>query len=239
MDGITALIFVAAGYLLGSLSFARLVTARLTHGRDVTQLEIPVADSAETYKVVSIGGNAASMALGARGGLLVSGLDILKVSVPTLAARLLFPAQPAYMLLAAVAGLAGHIWPIYHRFHGGSGFTPILAGLLVIDWPAALLLPVAGLLLGLLVFRNLIVASLAWIWLIIPWLWFRTNDPLYLAYAVGVNLLFLLAMVPEARLALNYGRAGRQAAYGQGNLQATPMGRGLLKLAARLRIPIR
>lgn len=239
MDWITASAVVAVAYLLGSLSFARLVTRWATGGQDVTQTEVPVVGSDERYPVPSIGGNAVSITLGARGGLTVGGLDIAKVLIPTLLCRLWFPAQPGYMLLAALAGLAGHIWPIYHRFHGGSGFTAILAGLLVIDWPAAFLLPVAGLLLGLLVFRNLIVASLSWIWLLIPWLWFRTYDLTHLAYAVAVNVLFLLAMVPEARLAMKYQREGKLAGYGLGNLQATPMGRSLLKMAAFFKIQVK
>lgn len=239
MDWSTTLIVLVISYLLGSLSFARLVMRWATGGQDVTQTEIPVAGSEERYRVPSIGGNAVSITLGARGGMTVGMLDIAKVLLPTLLCRLWFPAQPAYMLLAAVAGLAGHIWPIYHHFHGGSGFTAILAGLLVIDWPAALLLPVAGLLLGLVVFRNLIVASLSWIWLLIPWLWFRTYDLTHLAYAVAVNVLFLLAMIPEARLAMKYRREGKLAGYGLGNLQSTPMGRGLLKMAAFLNIQVK
>ncbi len=90
----------------------------------------------------------------------------------------------------------GHIWPIYYHFHGGSGFSAILGGLLVIDWPAAFILPILGLLLGMLVFRNMIVASLAWIWLLIPWFWWRTDgDPAYMLYAVAINIIFLLAMI--------------------------------------------
>lgn len=239
MDLSTGFLIVLTAYALGSISFARLVTALLTRGQDVTRLEIPVANSSERHRVVSIGANSASMALGARGGMLVSLLDILKVLVPTLVCRLLFPAQPSYPLLAAVAGLVGHVWPIYYRFHGGSGFTAILAGLLVIDWPAALIAPVAGLVLGIVVFRNLVVASLSWIWLLIPWFWLRTQDPAHVAYAVAINILFILAMLPEARLAQKYRREGRLPEFGLGTLQSTPMGRGMLKIAAFFKVPVK
>jgi len=130
--------------------------------------------------------------------MIVGLLDILKIVLPTFALKILFPEQPAYAMLAAVGGLMGHIWPVYYHFHGGSGFSAILGGLLVINWPAAIILPIAGLLLGMVVFRNMVVASLSWIWLIIPWFWWRTDgDPAYMLYAVAVNIIFLLAMIPD------------------------------------------
>jgi glycerol-3-phosphate acyltransferase PlsY len=139
-----------------------------------------------------------------------------------------------------VAGLIGHIWPVYYKFHGGSGFSAILGGLLVIDWPAALLLPIAGLLLGLLVFRNLVVATLSWIWLMIPWFWWRSGgDPAYILYAVAVNIIFLLAMIPEIQLALKYRKEGKYLAYGRGSLTAHPMGRGMLKMAKFFHVEIK
>jgi glycerol-3-phosphate acyltransferase PlsY len=136
------------------------------------------------------------------------------------------------MMIAAIGGMAGHIWPIYYRFHGGSGFSAILGGLLVIDPLAILVCNIVGLLLGMVVLRNLIVASLGWIWLLIPWMWWRTNgNPLYIGYAVLVNVLFILAMVPEIQTAMKYKREGKVLEYGLGSLASNPMGRGMLKMA--------
>jgi acyl phosphate:glycerol-3-phosphate acyltransferase len=220
-----------ASYLIGSLSFARLVT-RLWSGRDVTQFEIPVQGTEDRYKVLSIGANSVSSELGPIAGMTVSVLDILKIILPVLFCKLYFDGQPAYMLIAAIAGLAGHIWPVFYHFHGGSGFSAILGGLLVIDPLAILVCTLSGLLLGMLVLRNLIVASLGWIWLLIPWLWWRSNgDPLYIGYAVLVNVLFILAMVPEIQKALQYKREGKTLEYGLSSLSSNPMGRGMLKMA--------
>ena len=63
--------------------------------------------------------------------------------------RLYFHGQSLYMVSAALAGLVGHIWPLYYRFHGGSGYSAILGGLLVIDPLAVLVAPLAGLVLGI------------------------------------------------------------------------------------------
>lgn len=227
-------------YLLGSLSFARLVTRWWTRGEDLSQLEVPVDGTEERYKAASIGANTASARLGARGGMAVSLLDILKVFLPTLFFRLAFPEQPAYALIAAAAGLAGHVWPLYHRFHGGSGFSAIMGGLLAIDPLAVLVTPLAGWLLGMLVTRNLVVAVLSWVWLLVPWFWWRTGGaPAYLWFAVALNLLFVLAMLPEMQLALKYRKQGKLVEYGMGYLKSNPMGRGMLKIADFFHVEIK
>lgn len=235
-----AILAALVSYLIGSISFARLMTRWWTSGKDVTEHEIGVDGTEDRYKVLSIGGNSVGSMLGAKAGMMVGILDILKIFLPTLFFKLYFPDQPAYSLIAAVAGLVGHIWPIYYRFHGGSGFSAIMGGLLVIDWLAILVTPVAGLLLGMMVFRNMIVASLSWLWLLIPWLWWRFNgDPAYIAYAIIVNILFILAMIPEIKTAMKYKKEGKMLEYGMGNLKSNPMGRGMLKIAKFFKVDIK
>jgi hypothetical protein len=92
----------------------------------------------------------------------------------------------------------------------------------------------------MVVFRNMIVASLSWIWLLIPWLWWRTGGDLaHSLYAVAVNMLFLLAMVPEYRTAIRYKKEGKYIEYGLGSLKSNPMGRGMLKIARFFRVEIK
>jgi acyl phosphate:glycerol-3-phosphate acyltransferase len=226
------------GYLIGSISFARLVT-KWWSGRDVTQVEISVDGAKDRYKVLSIGGNSVSSILGPKAGMTVGLLDIFKIVIPTLFCRIYFN-EPVYMLVVAAAGVAGHIWPIYYRFHGGSGFSPIMGGMLVIDPLAALLSPITGLLLGMLVFRNMIVATLSWIWLLIPWLWWRSNGDLaFILYAAVVNVMFILAMAPEIKIARKYAAEGKYLEYGLSSLQSHPMGRGMLKIARFFKVEVR
>ena len=235
-----SILILFISYLLGSISFARLVTRWWTREKDVTDFEVPIDGTEESYKVLSIGGNSVSSVLGPKAGMTVGVLDILKVFLPTLLLKLLFPQQPAYALLAAVGGLIGHIWPIYYRFHGGSGFSAIMGGLLAIDWLAVLVCPIAGLLLGMVVFRNMIVASLSWIWLLIPWFWWRSGgDWTYILYALALNIFFILAMIPEIRMAQRYKQEGKYLEYGRGSLKSHPMGRGMIKIAKFFRVKIK
>ena len=240
MNASFAILSAIASYLLGSISFARVVTYLWTSGKDISQHEISVDGTAESYKVVSIGANSVGSLLGPKAGMSVGVLDILKVFLPTLFFKLYFPDQPVYALIAAVAGLIGHIWPIYYRFHGGVGFSAIMGGLLVIDWLSILVTPIAGLLLGMVVFRNMIVASLSWLWLLIPWFWWRSGGDLaHILFAMALNVLFLLAMLPEYQTAMNYKKEGKYIEYGLGNLKSNPMGRGMLKIAKFFHVEIK
>lgn len=239
MDPLIATFSLLVSYLLGSISFARLIV-KLRTGKDVEEFEIAVDGTEEKYKAVTIGGNTVSTVLGAKGGMTVGILDILKVAIPALYFKLQYPEQPVYPLIASIGGLLGHIWPIYYRFHGGAGFSAIMGGLLVIDWLAVLISPVAGLILGMVIFRNMIVASLSWLWLLIPWFWWRTGGNFtYIIYAIILNIIFLLAMVPEYQTAKKYEKEGKRLEYGLGTLKANPMGRGMLKMAKFFKVEIK
>jgi hypothetical protein len=106
--------------------------------------------------------------------------------------------------------------------------------LLAIDWLGAIVSAFAGLLVGLLVFRDFILAYISGLWFAIPWLWFRTHDPAHLAYALVINVLFVVAMIPDLKQYLKFKK--------QGNvdmsvvMETTPMGRGMLKIMRKLRL---
>ena len=227
-------------YLLGSLSFARIVTYVWTSGQDITDHEFSVDGTGDSYKILSVGANSVSSLLGKKVGMIVSFFDILKVFLPTLFFKLTYPGQPYLYMIAATFGIIGHVWPIYYKFHGGSGFTAIMGGLIVIDWLALFVTPIVGLFLGMIIFRNLVVATLSWIWLLIPWLWWRMDgDVSYIFYSVAVNILFMLAMLPEYNTAMKYKAEGKYLEYGMGNLKSTPMGRGMLKIADFFHVEIK
>jgi glycerol-3-phosphate acyltransferase PlsY len=221
-----------AGYLLGSISFARLVTRIAAPEADITGLVVPVAGTEEAARVEVVGANAASMILGPKLGLAVGLLDMLKVILLMLAFRLYAPDQP-YYLVASVTGLLGHNWPLYHRFRGGRGFSVIFGSFVVVDWLGALVTPLVGTLVGIVILGNASLGYVAWLWLMIPWLWFRTHDVVHLVYALVVNLIFLVATLPEIRTFARYRREGKLDAYMQGLMESSPRWRGMQKLIDR------
>jgi glycerol-3-phosphate acyltransferase PlsY len=231
MDVRIALLAALVGYLLGSISFARVIMKLVAPDEELTGMELDTG-AAEAFQVETVGGTAVSVKLGAKYGMITALLDILKIVFPTLAFKLVYPGMP-YYLITATTGLAGHNWPLYYRFKGGRGLSAMYGGFLVVDWIGTLVTAVVGMFLGLVVFRNVFLSYLLGPWLMIPWLWFRTRDPWHVAYAVLVNLLFVLAMIPEIRTMRDHKRRGIEGDM-EASLDATPMGRGIKKMANRL-----
>lgn len=225
-----ALLAAAVGYLFGSISFARIVNRIVAPDEQITGIEVETR-SKEKFQVETVGGTSISMKLGAKYGGLTALLDMLKVALPTLAFRVGYPGAP-YFLITAAMGLIGHNWPIYHRFKGGRGLSAIYGGLLVIDFVGSLITSIVGMVLGVAVIKDVFISYLAGLWLMIPWLWFRTHDPAHLAYIVFVNAMFIVAMIPEIRMMQDLKRRGMQDDMTTA-MEINPMTRGIKKIAQR------
>jgi len=197
MNPAIALLAGVIGYLIGSISFARLMVRIRAPGVDVSTIEHPVGGNSETFKSGSIGATAIRLQLGARYGCLAGVLDILKGLLPTLAFKLFQPDAPYYLIAATMATI-GHNYPVYYGFEGGRGFATIYGGFLVLDWVGVLVTNVAGIMLGGLLGQALMMRY-AGLVLMIPWIWFRTHDVAKLAYVVFANILFWFAIMPELR----------------------------------------
>jgi glycerol-3-phosphate acyltransferase PlsY len=223
---------IVIGYLLGSISFARIIARIFAPGKDITGIRVAIPGSDEAIEVDAISGTALSMTLGPRYGAATALLDIAKVAVPALIFRLRYPETPYFLLLAA-AGLIGHNWPIYHRFRGGRGLSPSYGGLLVCDWLGTLITATLGMTLGMAVLKNIGVAYVLGFILMIPWLWFRTHDWAYVGYAGFVTVMFGAAMIPEIRKIRDLRRRGLGGDFSRA-MNATPMHRGIRKIARRL-----
>jgi glycerol-3-phosphate acyltransferase PlsY len=232
MDPLPTFAASMVGYMCGSISFARLVGRAFAPGKDVTHTEITAADGKETVVVGAISATAVSMHLGPKYGFLTVVLDMLKVAIPVIVFRWRFP-ETSLFLIAALAGMVGHIWPVYYRFKGGRGLSSVYGGLFAIDWIAVFVVSVGGMLLGLLILRNVFVAYMAGLWLLVPWLWFRTHDLGHVGYAVAVNIVFVIAMLPEIKQMVRLQREGKQLDMIQA-MQLTGMGRGIYKMAKKL-----
>jgi glycerol-3-phosphate acyltransferase PlsY len=234
MDPVVALAAAVVAYLCGSISFARLVGRIAAPQKDLTRTEFPVPGSEETLAMRAVSATTVSMHMGPRLGFLTVVMDMLKIAIPTLVFKHLYPHMP-YFLIAATAGMIGHVWPVYHGFKGGRGLSAVYGGLFAIDWIGVFATSVGGMLFGLFVLRDVLAAYMGGLWLLIPWLWFRTHDVGHLAYAVAVNLIFLLAMIPEIKEYLKFKRTGRGADLSQA-MQHTGMGRGIYRMAKRFGI---
>ena len=174
-----AVLIVAGGYLAGSMPFGYWIV-RLFRGEDIRK-----------HGSGNVGGTNVWRSFGARFGLPVIFLDILKGLIPALIASLTQGALVA--VLAGAAAMLGHWRPLFLRFRRGGkmvatcggaviGIAPLVAAVGVVVWAtvfvvgryaslasilAAISLAPAAILLGepplVVVFMG--VAALAIIWL--------------------------------------------------------------------------
>ena len=115
---------LVAAYLIGSLSFAVIVSR-------VMGLADPRSYGSKNpgaTNVLRTGNRAAAV--------LTLALDALKGYVPVLLVLLYGPRLGLGATVAAFAGLAafvGHLWPVFHRFHGGKGVATAAGVLMAIN----------------------------------------------------------------------------------------------------------
>lgn len=229
MDISVAVLTAIGAYLLGAVSFPRLIAKLTSPTTDVTQV-VAISEKGETMHPSAMGATTVSAALGWKVGMSSSLLDMLKVFVPTLVLRLLYQDQP-YFLIAALFGVIGNNWPVYYGFKGGWGLSAIYGGILAIDPLGVVVAMVFSLVLGLLT-RDWMLLFLSSLWVLIPWLWFRTYDLPHVIYIVAVNLAFLIKLIPDIKPWLKNRNIARLE--GDGLAGQAPMGRGLIKMMTML-----
>lgn len=197
MSLIAGVIAGLVGYLFGSISSARLVMRLVDPKSQVEDIALQFPGTDIVLESDSVSATAVRMQLGTRYGCLTAILDMMKVAMPTLVARLVWPDDYYYLAVAGL-GVAGHAWPIYYRFHGGRGESTILGGLLVADPLGLAATTVLGWVAGWMT-GNLLVLRWGFLGLLIPWFWFRTGDIEPVLYGVFINIAYWIAMMPEIK----------------------------------------
>ncbi len=221
------------GYLVGSISSGRTIWKLVAPSKPIpkqTAFKLEGSDKELITDLMSA--STVSHHLGARYGFLTYVLDVLKVSLAVLAVNSLLPSEPIF-LVTATTGVIGHIWPIYYGFKGGRGISAIFGGMFVIDWIGVFATSLGGMIFGLVIVRDMLVAYLAGVWFLIPWLWFRTHDIYYVLYAIAVNIVLNVATIPEIKKWIRITKEGKWSETSE-VMQLTGMGRGILKAAKKL-----
>jgi glycerol-3-phosphate acyltransferase PlsY len=151
---ITLGLVIVVSYLVGAIPWS-LVVARAVGGADPRTVGSGNLGATNTFR-----------ALGWRAGVVVMVLDIAKGWIaPVGLARLHVDAPPCsratLAVVAAVAAIVGHIFPVYTRFHGGKGIATTTGAFLGLE-PAACAIAIAAFACGLLLTRGIVsVGSLS------------------------------------------------------------------------------
>lgn len=192
------LIFITSlltGYLVGSVSFSRVVANLVSPGTDLKETLVPVEGTDSALNMNAVSATSVRFKLGPKYGILVTILDMVKVAVPVATFHFFFPDLPAYFF-AATGGIIGHNWPVYHKFKGGYGQSAIYGALLVIEWTAV---PINVLGTGILylITKQVHIASIGGVLLIIPWLWYRGYGAYGLIYAIICSVSYFVRTFPD------------------------------------------
>jgi glycerol-3-phosphate acyltransferase PlsY len=133
------ILVIVIGYLLGSIPFGLIISRRKAN------IDIRNFGSGRT------GGTNVLRALGRKAFLMVAALDIAKGALAVVLAGLIIGSDYIIIgnsglgllsqVLAGLAAVVGHIWPVFLKFKGGRGVATFMGGLIA-------LFPIAGLLGG-------------------------------------------------------------------------------------------
>lgn len=143
----TAFVILGA-YLIGSLSFAVVVSRAMrlpdprTYGSGNPGATNVLRSGSKAAAILTLLGDAA------KGWIAVWG-----------AQQVLGPDGATGIALAALAVVAGHMFPVFHRFQGGKGVATSLGVLIALDWRVALA-TVASFLIITAFFRYVSLASM-------------------------------------------------------------------------------
>jgi len=157
VEWVLAGIAVAAGYLVGSISFSFLY-GKLFQGIDIRKHGSGNAGATNTLRV-----------MGPWPALAVLILDIAKGVLAVWIGRWLVPGEPLVPILAGFASIVGHNWPVFFAFRGGKGIATMIGVVATLCFLPGLVAGIVGIVsiiftrfvsLGSLLFAALLPVSL-------------------------------------------------------------------------------
>ena len=192
-ETISIIIAIIIAYLIGSIPFAYIFT-RLATGKDIRQLGSGNGGAHNVFREA-----------GMKVAIPVALFDIAKGTAAVFSAyrllKLPLLKPDIYVLLAALAVIAGHIWSVYLKFRGGNGLSATFGALaIIIPWE---LLIVIGLLLILWVSTRNLVLSVNIALLSVPIsAWFLAKSWLLVGFSLVVAVMLIIHFLPAAKAAL-------------------------------------
>ncbi len=187
---ITGFVAIIIAYLLGSIPAAYIVT-RLATGKDIRRLGSG-----------NVGGNNVYRHVGLRAAIPVAILDLGKGTAAVAIAHWLLEAplfEPhLFVLLAGIAVVAGHMWPVYLKFSGGNGLSATI-GALAIIMPWELLIVIALLLVLRVITHNLVLSVNISLLSVPISAWFLEREWLYVGFCIVLIIMLVLNFTPQIK----------------------------------------
>jgi glycerol-3-phosphate acyltransferase PlsY len=195
------------GYLLGSISFTRVLAKILGIGNEIEKTEMDIRGTDEKFSLHSISATSMAVRKGPLFGITVSILDMLKAYFPVAYFLNEYPNE-YYYLIVSMACILGHNFPVFYKFKGGRGMSPLLGSLFVFDWRSTVVMTFGGMILGLLILRDMFFAFTSGPILLIPYFWITRQSLIFIIYSLIINAIFWIAVLPEIRTYLSLRKRG-------------------------------
>jgi len=166
---------ISFGYLVGGIPTA-FIAGRVIRGQDIRRLGDENSGAANAFRE-----------LGHGAGVLVGAIDAAKGALVVVIAQA-FQMSLAVVLLAGLAAVIGHNWPVYLGFRGGRGVSTTLGVLAVLVTIPMLILTLPAVLI--LVVRRSVTPSMAFLFISLPLvdLWLGV-PPVLIVYGVALPAL--------------------------------------------------
>jgi glycerol-3-phosphate acyltransferase PlsY len=144
---------ILIGYLLGAIPTA-FIAGRIVKGQDIRRMGDANSGAANAFRE-----------LGHRTGILVGVIDAAKGALVVFIAEV-FDMPVTVVMLAGLAAVIGHNWPVYLGFRGGRGVSTTLGILVVLVTLPMLILAVPALLI--LILKKNVTLSMAFLFILLP-----------------------------------------------------------------------
>jgi len=183
-----AIASAVGGYLIGSISSARIAASLWLADEEIEGTDLTWGEDEEGFRTDNVSATTIGQKKGKRYGCLTGSFDILKAFVPVLILNLTYPDQP-YDVIYGIAVTAGHNLPIFYGFKGGRGTSTILGALLAMSPLAIPVTIFLGYLIGLGIFKDVLLAHHAgWI-VLLPFYFAVLGRWDLVIFAVAINIL--------------------------------------------------
>ena len=192
-EPVTGIIVIIIGYLLGSINSAYIIT-RLIKGEDIRKLGGGNAGGRNVFRSVGFWAAVPVVIwdLGKGAGSIAIAYWLLNVPVYDV---------NIYVLLTAIAVIAGHMWSIYLKFTGGNGLAAAIGAMaMIIPWSLLIVFGIMGI-LSLLTKNPVLSLNIALLSLPVS-SWLLENEWLLVYFSITIIILMILNFVPTARVAL-------------------------------------
>jgi len=138
MTGFLIVVTTVIAYLLGAIPFG-LFIGKIFAKQDVRQVGSGKTGMTNVMRTAGKKAAAVALVLDVGKGALAVGIAAWVFRDKTDIVGRLFTPMASAKVLAALAALAGHVWPVYLKFKGGRGVATFFGGLAALYWPAAVI----------------------------------------------------------------------------------------------------